>query len=175
MKIDSDELKDFPANNPKTNDSMTKEHFLENAVYKYMTGQREPITIRIDKGLYSAFKPLAKRVYGSVCRAAEVYMVSFILAVESGVYFSNTDRPINIEKIVIERNLKPRRNLAFVEEEEVEEVATTRRVRRVRKVPDYSAFSLEELQAEYEKVKAWGDHARQHTLKMFIKKRQGLI
>ena len=50
--------------NENSNDSMTNVHFLENAVYKYMSGDRQPISIRIDTGLYNRFKPLAKRVYG---------------------------------------------------------------------------------------------------------------
>lgn len=91
--------------------SKTKVHFSESAVYKYLSGRREPISIRIDTGLYSAFKPLSKRVYGSTCKAIEVYMISFIEAVETGVHFSDTVKPIQIENIVIERKLSERRNL----------------------------------------------------------------
>lgn len=90
---------------------VTKVHFSEKGAYKYVTGTRQPISIRIDTGLYSRFKPLAKRVFGSVCRAVEIHMVTIIEAVENGVHFSNTVTPINIGKIVIERNLRPRRKL----------------------------------------------------------------
>lgn len=101
----------------KQADSISKVHFSKSAAYKYVSGKREPITIRVDKGLYSAFKPLSKRIYGSTCKAIEIYMITLIEAAENGVHFSNTEKPINIEKIVIERNLRPRRNLEFVEEE----------------------------------------------------------
>ena len=117
-----------PSGKPKQQDnSKTKVHFSETTAYKYMTGQREPITIRIDRGLYARFKPLAKRVYGSVCHAVEIYIITLIEAVENGVHFSNTNKPINIEKIVIERNLRSRRKLEIEEETEViERVALPR-------------------------------------------------
>jgi len=99
-----------------TDDSKTKVYFSKKGAYKYIEGKREPITIRIDKGLYKRFKPLAKRVYGSVCRAIEIYIVTLIEATENGVHFSNTEKPINIEKIVIERNLRSRRKLEIEEE-----------------------------------------------------------
>lgn len=105
------EKKQKEIDKPKQN-SMTNVHFLENHVYKYVSGDRKPIAIRIDSGLYSRFKPLAKRVYGSVCHAVEVYITALISAVETGVYFSTTEKPINIENIVIERNLRPRRKLS---------------------------------------------------------------
>jgi len=106
---------------PNTDNSITKVHFSEMGAYKYLSGNREPITIRIDTGLYKAFKPVAKRVYGSVCRAVEVYITTLIEATETGVHFSNTSSPIKIEKIVIERRVRTRR--AFeVEEETVTEV-----------------------------------------------------
>ncbi len=77
-----------------------------------MTGIREPISIRIDTGLYSTFKPLSKQVYGSTCHAIEVYMIGFVETIErGGVHFSNTAQPIKIENIVIERRLRERRKL----------------------------------------------------------------
>jgi hypothetical protein len=100
-------------------DSITKVHFPKSGVYKYMSGKREPIAVRIDTGLYSAFKPLSKRVYGSTCKAVEVYMIALIEAVENGVYFSNTDKPIHIDKIVIERNLRERRKFEVEHDDEV--------------------------------------------------------
>ena len=103
------------------NDSITNVHFSERGAYKYLSGVREPIAVRIDTGLYQAFKPVAKRVYGSVCRAIEVYITTLIEATEKGVHFSNTEKPINIEKIVIERNVRVRRALE-VEEETVVKV-----------------------------------------------------
>lgn len=97
-------------------------HFSENGVYKYLSGERKPISIRIDTGLYSAFKPLSKRVYGSTCKAVEVYMIGFIETIEKGVYLGNTPQPIKIDKIVIERNFRERRKLE-VEQEVTERVA----------------------------------------------------
>lgn len=100
-------------------ETVSKVHFSETCAYKYITGIREPHGIRVDTGLYLRFKPVAKRVYGSVCRAVEIYMIALIETVEKGVHFSNTDKPIHIEKIVIERNLRPRRKLIVKEEVEV--------------------------------------------------------
>ena len=87
-------------------------HFSEKPYPKYLTGIREPISIRIDTGLYSAFKPLSKRVYGSTCHAIEIYMIGFVETIErGGVHFSNTVQPIRIDNIVIERRLRERRKL----------------------------------------------------------------
>ena len=87
-------------------------HFSEKPYPEYLTGIREPISIRIDTGLYSAFKPLSKRVYGSTCHAIEVYMIGFVETIQrGGVHFSNTVQPIKIDKIIIERNIRERRKL----------------------------------------------------------------
>ena len=107
---------------PNADASITKVHFSERGAYKYLSGNREPITIRIDTGLYKAFKPVAKRVYGSVCRAVEVYITTLIEATETGVHFSNTEKPINIDKIVIERRVRTRRALEVEEETTVTKV-----------------------------------------------------
>jgi hypothetical protein len=113
----------------------TNVHFSDEYVYKYVSGDRQPISIRIDTGLYNQFKPLAKRVYGSVCRAVEIYITAFIATVENGVYFSRTsDTPIHIDKIVIERNLRSRRKLEVLEEETV---TTTKKVTKRSKVDYY--------------------------------------
>jgi hypothetical protein len=102
-------------NEAKSSDSMTNVHFSENEVPCYVSGVREPIAIRIDTGVYKRFKPIAKWVYGSTCKAVETSMISIIEAVEKGVHFSNTRKPIQIDKIVIERNLRPRRDLRIVD------------------------------------------------------------
>jgi len=99
-------------------------HFSEKGAYKYVSGVREPISIRIDTGLYARFKPLAKRVHGSVCRSIELYITTLIESVETGVHFSHTERPINIDKIVIERNLRPRRKLEFEDSFEDHEISS---------------------------------------------------
>lgn len=106
-------------------DSKTKVHSSKKGANKYITGVREPISIRIDKGLYKRFKQLAKRVYGSVCKPVEIHMISFIETVENGVHISNTDKPINVEQhIRIERLNRERRYLDIVSpvEEKIEPV-----------------------------------------------------
>jgi len=113
------------ATNPQTKtetqnaDSSTKVHFSKKSAYKYMSGKRKPISIRIDTGLYSAFKTVSKRVFGSTCKAVEVYMITLIETVESGVHFCNTNETrVVIEKLIIERNLgKERRNLKLCQPE----------------------------------------------------------
>jgi hypothetical protein len=104
-----------------SSDSNSKVYFSESAVYKYLSGKREPISIRIDTGLYSRFKPLSKRIFGSTCKAVEIYMISLIEAVEKGVHFSDTAKPIHIKKIVIHRNLRARRNLELESNSETSE------------------------------------------------------
>lgn len=106
----------------KPNDSMTKVNFSEEAAYKYVNGVRATIGFKGDLGIYNRFKQLSKRVYGSTCKAFEIYMISFISAVENGVNFCNTVNPVNVEQhIVIERNLRARRKLEFTEDVEVSE------------------------------------------------------
>ena len=87
-------------------------HFSEKPYPEYLTGIREPISIRIDTGLCSVFKPLSKQVYGSTCHAVEVYMIGFVeTSQRGGAHFSNTVQPIRIDNIVIERRLRERRKL----------------------------------------------------------------
>ena len=70
--------------------------------------KRIVVGIRIDEKLYKAFKPVAKRVFGSTCRAIEAYMVSILATQKADVNICST---VKIEKIVIERNLRARRAL----------------------------------------------------------------
>jgi hypothetical protein len=122
------------ATNPQTKteaqnaDSSTKVHFSEKDAYKYMSGERKPISIRIDTGLYSVFKTVSKRVFGSTCKAIEVYMITLIETVESGVHFCNTNETrVIIEKLIIERNLgKERRNLKPYQPETVQTTSEPR-------------------------------------------------
>ena len=101
--------------------SITNASISKRGGYKYVSGVRLPIGVRVDTGLYNAFKPLAKRLYGSVCHAIEVYMEELILWAENPASFCYTSgKPLNIEKIVIERNLRPRRNLEVAEDVVVE-------------------------------------------------------
>lgn len=107
-------------NSQKTNtnkqDSITNVNFSDYAAKAYFANRRVVMGVRVDEGIAKRFKLLAKQCYGSVCRAIEVYMVNFIEATERGVNFCYTSKPINIDKIVIERNLRSRRKLEFEEE-----------------------------------------------------------
>jgi len=94
-------------------DSITNVNFSDYAAVRYFRNRRVVLGVRVDEGLAERFKQLAKQVYGSVCRAVEVYMVNFIEACERGVNFCYTSKPVKIEKVVIERNLRPRRKLEF--------------------------------------------------------------
>ena len=105
--------------NPPTS-SITNVNFSDYAACRYFANRRVVMGVRVDEGLAKRFKTLAKQVYGSVCRAVEVYMVNFIEAAERGVNFCYTSKPLKIEKVVIERNLRPRRKLEVVDDEESE-------------------------------------------------------
>jgi len=70
--------------------------------------RRVVIGVRVDEELYSAFKPVAKRYFGSVCRAIEAYMASVLAVANEGVNFGET---VRIENLHVERNLRPRRKL----------------------------------------------------------------
>jgi hypothetical protein len=71
-------------------DSKTKVHISEGQVPNYVGGVREPITVRIDRGVYKEYKPLAKRIYGSTCKVVETHMISLIEVAKTGVYFCDT-------------------------------------------------------------------------------------
>lgn len=116
-----------PKPTTRKDNSITRASISEESAYKYVSGVRKPIGIRVDTGLYSTFKPVAKRIYGSVCHALEIYMSALILTAENPASICNTSgNPINIEKIVIDRKLRRRRKLEFEDGEEVEaEVSPT--------------------------------------------------
>jgi len=94
-------------------DSITKRNVFPRGAFKYVSGTRGLMGARVDLGLYRRFKTVAKAVNGSVCSALEIYMATLISAAENDVTFCYTGKPLNIEKIVIERNLRPRRRLEF--------------------------------------------------------------
>ena len=104
-------------NSKQTNDSNTKVYFSDYQAVRYFANQRQVCSFRADSGIWRRYKQLARRVYGSICRGIEIYMVNFIEACERGVYFSNTEKPIKFEKVVIERNLRPRRKLEVVDDD----------------------------------------------------------
>jgi hypothetical protein len=99
-------------------DSTTKVHFSGEGVPDYVSGVRKSTGVRIDTGVYTRFKPLSKRLFGSTCKAVETFMIGVVEVAEKGVHFSNTEQRINMEKIVIERNLsKERRNFRVVSDD----------------------------------------------------------
>lgn len=118
MVYEDSRNKNLTQTQPKqTDDSLTKVTFSKSGVYKYVSGVRRTIGFKGDLGLYNRFKQLSKRVYGSTCKAFEIYMVSFISSVENGVNLSNTVEPINVEQhIRIERLNRERRHLDFVDD-----------------------------------------------------------
>jgi len=93
-----------------TNDSATEVNPPRNHGVGLWQGRRKVVGIRVDEKLYSAFKPVAQRVFGSVCRPIEAFMASVIAIAESGVNFGET---VRIENLHIERNLRSRRKLAI--------------------------------------------------------------
>lgn len=93
-----------------------------NVNFGVWSGRRVVVGIRCDEKLYAAFKPVARRVFGSVCNPIESFMASVIgLANTDNVNFGNT---VEIGKLVIERNLRSRRKLVVEEETEVTETKT---------------------------------------------------
>jgi hypothetical protein len=70
--------------------------------------------VRVDSELKKRFKQVTKRVFGSTCNPIESFMATVVSCAESGVNFGNT---IEIDKIIIERNLRERRR--FVVEDVV--------------------------------------------------------
>jgi len=109
-------------NQKQTANSITNVNFSDYAAYSYYANQRVICSFRCDEGLWKHAKPIFKRVYGSICRGIEIYLANFIEATERGVYFSHTEKPLRIDKIVIERNLRPRRKLEIRKEVTVSEV-----------------------------------------------------
>jgi len=71
-------------------------------------GRRKVVGIRVDENLYLAFKPVAMRVFGSVCRPVESFMATIVALDRHPANFGNT---VEVGTIVIERNLRERRRL----------------------------------------------------------------
>lgn len=92
---------------------------------KFFSGRRVVKGVRVDEGLYERFKPLAKKLFGSVCRSFEGYMASVVALCDDPARFVLLmNRPLRVEQIVIGRDLKrTRRKLVLEETETVERVA----------------------------------------------------
>jgi hypothetical protein len=84
---------------PSKRDSYTE-------VNTVFSGPRVVFGVRVNKKLKEQFVEVAKREFGSVCRPLEAFMAAVLAVTPLKV---NSSKTINIEKIVIERNLRPRR------------------------------------------------------------------
>lgn len=105
----------------KSNDSFTNVNFSDYIKNEWKGENRVVKGIRVNSELYNEFKQVSKQLYGSTCRAVESYMASLVLSARQKVNFSSTQQPININKIVIERNLRPRRKLEITGQELIDE------------------------------------------------------
>jgi hypothetical protein len=88
----------------KTNDSSTGVNYPQSV----FSGVRKTVGFKCDTGLYSAFKPVAKAYFGSICHPLECFMLAVLALQKEQVNFGET---VVIERLNIERNLRPRRNL----------------------------------------------------------------
>lgn len=73
-----------------------------------LSGVRKTFGFKCDTGLAEAFKPVAKRYFGSICRPLECFMIAVLALQKEQVNFGET---ITIENLNVERNLRPRRRL----------------------------------------------------------------
>jgi len=73
-----------------------------------LSGVRKTFGFKCDTGLAEAFKPVAKRYFGSICRPLECFMIAVLALQKEQVNFGET---IRIENLNVERNLRPRRKL----------------------------------------------------------------
>ena len=85
-------------------DSSTGVNYPENV----FSGVRKTVGFKCDTGLYSAFKPVAKAYFGSIRRILECFMIAVLALQKEQVNFGNT---VVIDRLNIERNLRPRRKL----------------------------------------------------------------
>lgn len=141
-------------------------------------GKRVVVGVRVDERLYEAFKPVAKLVFGSVCRPVEAFMAAVVasnqtqqLTSKLGVNPSNT---VEIGKLVIERNVRSRRRLVVEETKEVREVVQKEKrvVQKPKRKPiDYSKLSLEELQSLFDKTRKLNRMGQMQTIAFEMKKR----
>ena len=76
-------------------------------------GNRNTVSVRVDKGLYLDFKSVAKRVYGSVCKPIEAFMATVIALDQLPEAYKINTVVLNQ---TIQRNLsRERRNVKYVQ------------------------------------------------------------
>lgn len=71
---------------------------------------RKVVGIRCDSGLYEAFKPVARRYFGSVCNAFESYMAG-VVGVASNPNVNISNRFVIHDGFHVHRNLREKRRL----------------------------------------------------------------
>ena len=98
---------------PQKVDSITKVNPKHTHGIGIWGNPRVVMGVRVDSELKKRFSAVSKRVFGSTCNPIESFMATVISCAESGVNFGNT---VNIERIVIERNLRERRRLELDKE-----------------------------------------------------------
>jgi len=155
-------------------DSITNVHFSEYMEMRWKDGKRLPISIRINNKLYEEFKPISKALYGSTCRAVENLMAAVVFSSNQKVHFSNTQQPIQIGQIVIERNLRPRRAFEYADSvEETTEIKVKKTKHKIvlSDVPDYSSYSLEELDRLHRMYRNSGQVGKSALVFVELKKR----
>jgi len=89
---------------PNVNDSTTKGNYPQSV----LSGVRKTFGFKCDTGLAEAFKPVAKRYFGSICRPLECFMIAVLALQKEQVNFGET---VRIENLNVERNFRPRRKL----------------------------------------------------------------
>ncbi|MDH5449062.1 MAG: hypothetical protein OEX01_08710 [Candidatus Bathyarchaeota archaeon] len=142
-------------------------------VYK---GRRVVWSVRVDEKLLNQAKPVLRGWFGSDCRGVETLLAGLVAASNGqqlgGVYPSNT---VEIGKLVIERNLRPRHKLVVEEEKAVEVTKVVKKRKRVYLPVDYSRYSLEELNRDLDFARANNDVVATQFLAFEIKKRLGKV
>ena len=107
----SKHIKTLPSQpNKKTTKTKQDSSTRVNTVF---SGPRVVFGARVNEKLKKRFVEVAKREYGSVCRLQEAFMAAVLAVSPLKV---NSSKTVHIEKIVIERNLRPRRRLEVREE-----------------------------------------------------------
>jgi hypothetical protein len=103
MNSKTQDIKKLSQPTKKTNKTKQDSSTEVNTVF---SGPRVVFGARVSKKLKEQFVEVAKREYGSVCRLQEALMAAVLAVTPLKV---NSSKTITIQKIVIERNLRPRR------------------------------------------------------------------
>ena len=88
----------------RTNDSVTRVNYPQSV----FSGIRKTVGFKCDTGLYSAFKPVAKHYFGSICHPLECFMLAVLTLQKEQINFGTT---VTIQNLNITRNLRTRRKI----------------------------------------------------------------